>query len=89
MQQSNDKHGKSWRIFTIAMFPILAASIYSLYVTKTYEGISISDMDYLYQVKHILRANLISFFAFSFAISCILTPTPQQQYSNSISKLPQ
>lgn len=74
MQQSNKKHNKSWYIFAIAMFSILAASIYSLYITKSYENISVSDADYLYQVKLILIANLISFFAVSFAISCILTP---------------
>lgn len=74
IQQNNKKRNKSWYIFAIAMFSILAASIYSLYITKSYENISVSDADYLHQVKLILIANLISFFAVSFAISCILTP---------------
>lgn len=71
MQQINKK---IWRIFAIAIFPILTASIYSLYVTKAYENISVYDIEYLYKVKLILRANLISFFVVSFAISFILTP---------------
>ena len=74
IQQNNKKRNKSWYIFAIAMFSILAASIFSLYITKSYENISVSDADYLHQVKLILIANLISFFAVSFAISCILTP---------------
>lgn len=74
MLQGNKKHNKSWYIFAAAMFLVLASAIYSLYVTKTYEYISVYDIDYLYQVKLILRANLISFFAVSLSISCILTP---------------
>lgn len=64
IQQNNKKRNKSWYIFAIAMFSILAASIYSLYITKSYENISVSDADYLHQVKLILIANLISFLLF-------------------------
>lgn len=48
IQQNNKKRNKSWYIFAIAMFSILAASIYSLYITKSYENISVSDADYLH-----------------------------------------
>jgi hypothetical protein len=73
-QQIIKKDNKAWRIFAISVFPILVACIYSLYVTKAYENISVSDIEYLYKVKLILRANLISFLAVSFALSSILTP---------------